>query len=409
MLQVVIIQVWTIRPKRSMKKFVFLGYFALIPLLYFAPNLFSEDSNHKFLSGTRHQILSDTLDTYHEIKGLHPGDALNMFFKNINIGLVMPYQTICQHFKKPNPDLDLKLSDCVSTNPCVIHQSLEDLWFMLQNSNNQNSDFVEIQKAFDSMFSKKTYITLALDLVINELDSESESIEPLNEPIDDKNITKVTKLSKNVLLQLMRNVNQYSTCLGMLLQASVDGMNKVLRADHERNRYTKLSSEERIFHHDNFKRNVTQYAVLQLEVRKNLIRMVTMLCVEDFWMRAWDAGFGIQHWFMLGQMFIMIILYFCPNFVFEYLFKFHCKLNRLYGKTVGCPCKSQNIFWSCFRSIFGTPCKSKFFLWRVYNQFLGCPCKLPNFFTFQMLENSAQELKEEERRAARNRRRNRRR
>ena len=80
----------------------------------------------------------------------------------------------------------------------------------------------------------------------------------------------------------MRNVNQYSTCLGKLLQASEDGMNKVLRADHEGNRYSNLSSEERIFHHDNFKHNVTQYAVLQMEVRKNLIQMVTMLCVEDY-------------------------------------------------------------------------------------------------------------------------------
>ena len=408
MLQVVIVQVWTIRRKRSMKKLLFLGYCALIPILYFVPNLFSEDSNHKFLSETRHQILSETLDIYNDIKGLHPGDALDMFFKNINIGLVMPYQTLCQHYKQPNPDLDLKLADCVSTNPCVIHQSLEDLAFMLTNSNDQNSDFVEIQKAFNAMFSERTYITLALDLVINEMDSETEPIEPINDSID-KNITKVAKLSKNAFLQLMRNVNQYSTCLGMLVQASVDGINKVLRADHEENRYTNLSSEDRMFHHDNFKHNVTQFAMLQREVRMNLIWMVTMLCIEDFWMRAWDAGFGIQHWFMLSHVFIMLLLYCFPNYIFKKLFEFQCKLNHYYGKIIGCPCKSKNIFWRYFRNIFGTPCRSKFFLWRVYNQFFGCPCKLPIFYTFEMLENSVQELKEEERRAARNRRRNRRR
>ena len=345
-----------------MKWTIFFGYITvsfLIMNFVFGP---SHLYMNEILGKADQSILQDTLTLYYEIYKTPSKDTFKQLVKIIDM-LLATMKNLCYLYKANHGDIVISFSECVTTNPCHIKQNLEKLLASLKSSLDEKRLLKEIQQAYDSVFFCDNYLTLALDMAVNEMNSSARSKpniyldhEAYNEAIEDtEGISDLQKLVVNTIGQLMNNANYFSTCIEQMGESAIEGIGDVQKKlDINQEGFQELMGTEledilQKFTNtmdDSIKVVVQQLMNIRKSTNLSILRLITFFCINNSWMKFMNAMVEIHMFFILWNILALIVFYRYPAIPLTLAYGSQFVFAIMFIKIKGCVCKIKDRLWT---------------------------------------------------------------
>ena len=315
--------------------------------------------NQNVLGKADQQILQDTLMLYVDIYKTPSNDKFKEFVKIIDL-LAATFKNLCFLYKANHGDIVISFSECVTTNPCHLQQNLQDLLSKLKNSLDEKGLLNEIQQAYDSAFNSNSYLTLALDIAINEMNSSLRmkpnvylDYEAFNEGSEDS--SDLQKLVINTVGLLMNNANYFATCIDQMGESAIEGIGDVQKKlDINQQSFEELMGTEleeilQKFTNtmdDSIKVVVQQLMIIKKSTNLSIIRLITFFCINNSWMKIVNTIVEIHMLFVMWNIIVLIVFYKFPEFPLTLAFATQFIFAAIFIKIKGCVCKIKDTLWT---------------------------------------------------------------